>query len=292
MANTKLNKMEILDLIKRKTSNKVAEVKKTVELKTKTTEELIEEIHENFFTEVDRLLAEAKISRSLDTDKQDLIDKCERLKNLGFTNTKEVKEAEKEIERLRKLKQENEEKKTLIEAIEYFSTRYPQYKFITEESVLKICQKYNLVYGEISRYTGDVPEKNLKHIEQFNVDVKDECFIYERKFISFGQRERTMEKRYITDKKYNEINKRREESMHFDMYSHGINMKCPLEIAAPVKDFNMEGMEVKNYKLSKIEIPDPVVLKPVIFRGQKHYLIVTAWGEEANDEIVVNQNFN
>lgn len=78
-------------------------------------------------------------------------------------------------------------------------------------------------------------------------------------------------------------------------YSHGmriINMKCPLEIAAPLKDFNMTGAEVKGFKISKIEIPDPIVLKPVIFNNQKHYLIVTAWGLEAADELIVNQNHN
>jgi hypothetical protein len=68
--------------------------------------------------------------------------------------------------------------------------------------------------------------------------------------------------------------------------------KCPLEIAAPLKDFDMKNMEVKNYKVSEIEIPDPVVLKPVLFNKQKFYLIVTAWGEEASDELVVNHKFN
>lgn len=37
---------------------------------------LVEEIHETFFTEVDRLLEDAKVFYSL----EDLIDKCERLK--------------------------------------------------------------------------------------------------------------------------------------------------------------------------------------------------------------------
>jgi hypothetical protein len=153
-------------------------------LKGKTISEIVEEIHETFYTEVDRLLADAKIANSLDTNKQDLIDKCERLKSLGFTNTVEVKEAEKEILRLENLKRGNEEKKTLTEAINYFSFKYPNYKFITEESVRKICKKYNLVYGEISRYIGTVPDKNLKHIEGFKVLEDDECFITEDSYLS------------------------------------------------------------------------------------------------------------
>lgn len=84
-----------MNLLKYFSKNSVVE-NSTIE--TKNIKEVIEEIHETFYTEVDRLLAEAKISKSLDTDKQDLIDKCTRLKSLGFTNTKEVKEAELELQ--------------------------------------------------------------------------------------------------------------------------------------------------------------------------------------------------
>lgn len=44
----------------------------------------VEEIHEIFFTEVDRLLAEAQIQRQDDTIKKDLIEKAIRLSKLGF----------------------------------------------------------------------------------------------------------------------------------------------------------------------------------------------------------------
>ena len=107
-----------------------------------------------------------------------------------------------------------------------------------------------------------------------------------------------MRKEYKTAEQF----KRKQELKNNPDYYHGymmhrtgyreINMKLPLEIAAPLKDFNMDEMEVKDFKLSKIEIPDPIVLKPVIFNNQKHYLIVTAWGIEASDELVVNANHN
>jgi hypothetical protein len=278
---------------KKENKNQVATI---ADLKGKTTAEVIEEIHETFYTEVDRLLASAKIANSLDTDKQELIDKCERLKAIGFDNTKEVREAEGEIRRLQDLKTENEQKKNLVNAINYFSFKYPNYKFITEESVKKICQKYNLIYGSIGRYIGTVPDENLKHIENFKVLEDDECYISETiAFFPFDGRERSFNKIHKTFSEYKEGLNRREAQM-FARVSHGysreINMKCPLEIAAPIKDFNTEGMEVKDFKLSKIEIPDPVVLKPVIFNREKYYLIVTAWGIEASDPMVVNPKHN
>ena len=61
---------------------------------------------------------------------------------------------------------------------------------------------------------------------------------------------------------------------------------------APVEDFNTEGVEIKNNKIQRSEAPDPIVLKPVIFKGKKHYLIVTAWGAEESTEITVNQQIN
>lgn len=257
----------------------------------KTTKEVVEEIHETFYTEVDRLLASAKISNSLETDKQDLIDKSRRLKEIGFHGAREVGEANAEAARLYALEQENEEKRELVEAIKYFSFKYPNHKFITEKSVKKICEKYNLVYGTIDRYTGSVPDKNLRHIEDFSVSEDDECFsCKEIRYISFSRSERVVRTTHITHERVMQITKDIERTRPSD-YREEIEI-CPLEIAAPSKDFRMEGMEVKEHKLSKIEIPDPIVLKPVIFNGKKHYLIITAWGLEAGDELVVNANHN
>lgn len=270
-------------------SNKGLELIEDIRKKTLTNNQIIEEIHENFFTEVDKLLQEAKISHSLDTNKQTLIDKCNRLKALGFTNTKEVKDAELELNRLNLLKNENSKKKLLTEAIEYFSFKYPNYKFITEDSVKKICEKYNLVYGEIDRYIGVVPDKNLKHIEDFKISEEDDCYTYKKSSL-YMYRNDFSGKRYvkkeIMDKFTNNIDLKDNNG-----YYHNFE-KNLLEIVAPSKDFNMENMEIKNFKLSKVEIPDPVVLKPVIFNNTKHYLIVTAWGLESNDELVINQKFN
>lgn len=271
-----------------------------ISLKQKSTNEIIEEIHETFYSEVDKLLEQAKISKPLDTDKQDVIDKSTRLKQLGFNSTKEVSLAEEEIKRLDLIKKENNEKAELIEAINYFSFKYPFYKFITENSVRKICEKYGLVYGEVSQYKGDVPTKNLIDIENFNIDKKDECYYSQTIFGGvFGGKSN---KNYISYEEMFPLKKvfKNENEFDFEMrqlrlqmntnrYFHTQKEKCSLEIAAPIKDFNMEGMELKGLKLSKIEIPDPIVLKPVFFKGKKHYLIVTAWGLEASDELVINQ---
>lgn len=129
--------------------------------KAKTQNEIIDEIHETFYTEVDRLLADAKIKRSTETILQSLIDKATRLKALGFEKTTECLGADIEIYRIKRLTELNEKKDDIRAAIEYFSHKYPHYKFITRQSVIKICRKYNLIYGDVSKYKGSVPEKTL-----------------------------------------------------------------------------------------------------------------------------------
>ncbi len=246
---------------------------KTIEAPIKK-QTIVEEIHETFFTEVDKLLEDAKIAKSLDTDKQDLIDKCKKLKSLGFNNTKEVKEAEAEISRLDILKKENETKKEIVEAINYFGFTYPNYKFITEDSVKKICKKYGLVYGSVSKYIGTVPDKNLKHIQEFK--IKDVDKAYGKRFYRHGDTD-------IID------------FQEYSIYKKDIDWSTgtiPMRIAAVAKDFDMTNSELKEFEIKDIVKEDPIVLQPVMFKSKQYYLIVTAWGPEASDEIVVNQKMN
>lgn len=262
-------------------------------LQEKSTKEIIEEIHETFYTEVDRILAEANIYVSEQPKDANLLEKSNRLKKLGFSATKEVtisKQQESIIEEARK---ENEVKDHLKRAVNYFSFKYPQYKFITEDSVKNICDKYGLVYGEVSRYKGTVPEENLEQMENFKIEDVDVCAKKESVYLGF------MPSGYTSPIDYFSKNELRSKKIEDDKEGKSSFMSdfrtffrvCPLEIAAPVKDFDMEGHKLEGNKIVR-EIPDPVVLQPVHFEGKKHYLIVTAWGEEASDELVVNERLN
>lgn len=287
----------MIKLLKKFSANYVAP--KEQETTARPMADVIKEIHESFYTEVDRLLADAKIANSLDTDKQGLLEKCARLESLGFSNTKEVREAQAEIRRLENLKLENEVKKSLIEVINYFSFKYPMYKFITKQSVEKICEKYNLVYGPIDRYMGTVPDKNLKDIEDFKVSEEDECYMYEEVRLSSGIRREVSISKYISFHQYIRHQEKVRRLGGIDEDERGLyfgvkreSFKSPLEIAAPISDFDMRDAKVTSYNISDIKIPDPIVLKPVIYNNEKYYLIVTAWGLEAADELVINPIHN
>ncbi len=270
--------MKVLDKIK----NKIFPVDQ---------QKIIKEIHETFFNEVNILKELASLEETIDID-SNLISKSDRLEKIGATSTKEVKLGNMEKEKISLAKNINRKNKELIEAINYFSMYYPNNKFITEESVTRICEKYNLVYGEISKYVGEIPDKNLSEIESFK--MRDDDFGYIKVYSNdFSNNFST-----LTDKEtyldYCEDIKRKCFRDIYEKYrcNYIEKKKLPLEIVAPLSDFNMTKSEIKKFKISDIKIEDPVVLQPVIFKKNKYYLILTAWGIEAKDELVVNHKFN
>ena len=266
----------MLNLFKKSQSNEIAVLEKN--------SNIVKQIHESFYTEVDKLLELAKIQEPLDSDNPELLKKHQRLSALGFEKTKEMEAAKVELGRIEEIKYNNQQKQELIAGINYFSQKYPQYKFITEDSVKKICKKYGLVYGTIDKYIGTVPDKNLKQMEDFKIDQNDVCFLRERWYkhlVSLNPTERIC---YVSKQDSGEELPRTANFPYYDTYS-----KCNLEIAAPITDFDMTNSEIKNFN---IKVIDPVVLQPVVFKDRKHYLIVTAWGQEASDSLVVNERMN
>lgn len=146
---------------------------------TEKTKKLIEQIHNNFYTEAERLLDDIAEDVDFEEKINALTSEKARLCKLGFTNTKKTQALENQLGELLLTRTEKILKSDVHMAINYFQQKYPNYKFITEESVKKLCKKYSLVYGSVKHYIGDVPDKNLKHIENFKIDDSDKCYLKE-----------------------------------------------------------------------------------------------------------------
>lgn len=253
---------------------------------------IIREIHNSFFTEVDHLIEMANKKEPLTIEDKNKFKKGEHLASLGFTSTESAKYTNKVKNKNRKIERENIEKDKLIKAIKYFQLKYPQYKFITEESVKRICEKYNLVYATVDKYTGTVPDKNLEEIANFLIKPEDALYLCTRKnpFSSNGSASIATYEEYkkgINEEKLKKLSDI--DRFNLTCNPHYYYSKAAFEIVAPLSDFNLKGYEVKDFKVSKIEIPDPIVLQPVCFEQKKYYLVVTAWGDEASDPSVVNE---
>jgi len=231
----------------------------------------IEKIHAEFDSASEKLLKEAKeiIAKNKSASKGD------RLKSLGFSNAEPVTQSI-----------ENRQKQELANLIEYYQQWYPHNKFITEEAVKSICEKYGLVFGEAAYYKGDVPEKNLLEMEAFklrneekerrtNVDdyyTRQRFFAMAQSQSSFGALGETLTLRQDI---------RRQPTYPPPTEVTEYFVQPPFNICAPEKDFDTRFMVKKDgYKLEY----DPIVLQPV----KGGYLCVTKWGIEASDEIVTN----
>jgi len=270
----------------------------------------VEEIHHEFETAADKLLEEA-ISIITEASTKN-VDKVNRLELLGFKQANQVTE-------LKPLMQKAALSKEQIELINYYKREYPFNKFIDEEGVKTICHKYNLVCGDVSRFKGFVPEANLKQIERFKLKsteknlVQIEAFDYQNNRLGIFTSENAIVK-FSTSGYYHLYSTENSKDWSFQQpntelankgefygkdYANlfglqgkvevGINIQIlnkKLQICAPVKDMDISGLGlVEGYKLQKKHIPDPVVLQPV----KGGYLILTAWGDEASDPLVMNE---
>ena len=243
---------------------------------------VIAEIHESFDTASEKLLNEAKAILNGSYD----IEKGERLKKIGFTSAKKAVEATELVDK----KQKNEE---LAKLIEYYQLHYPNNKFITEEKVKEICQKYGLLCGETKYYKSDVPEKNLSEIENFKLKESEMTkvtygwFKYHSGnmrgyYIPCYSKDNSGSYGYLRSSGWGEslVLMPETESYHFD--------KPDFKICASVKDFDTKNMRIEDgYKLN-LNLPDPIVLQPV----KGGYLVVSKWGLEAEDKDLVNEKMN
>jgi hypothetical protein len=285
---------------------------------------LVEQIHKEFFTASDRLLAEANaIINGTDAA---LINKGNSLDALGFKSNAIVKQKDT----LSNIRIENEKKAQIIRD---YANSYFMHKFITTEDVILICKKYNLVCGSVAYFKGEIPKKNLDELERFasmsNTHISGSISSYSSLGKVYPRIKLTMNRikdvkfRYDGDKTPTNqalIEKEFKAGHYFldlivpgSYSSYGsyeitittperirinLSLKCDdatpsMFIAAPRKDFD-SSRKVKNsflvddHKLTYSVAPDPVVLYPVL----GGFIIVTAWGPEASDPLVVNHKHN
>lgn len=270
-------------------------------IKGKSDYEIVEAVHAEFYTASDELLKEA--NKWLEEANSKDTNKGQRLAALGFTNMKEAKEASE-------LEQEKMRVKRDCEIINNLSVKFPAYKVISEYMVKEICGRYGLLFSNVSNYIGEVPEKNLDNIEKFSkLPMFGKKWIYATKVKGNPYSTKSEE---ISEEEYHKRLKEVKENEAEYEYEYNYGVTCNycwikkgtnqgviiheqpayfpsynLSICAPEKDFRKSyAMTVREgFKLDY----DPIVL----FEAERgYYVIVDAWGPEAQDKDVVNQKMN
>ena len=238
----------------------------------------IAQIHQDFYnqenllkTELPVLIKEQRHEIQLSTD---IVTKHQDLQQLGFVKSKTTIDLNVIINKNQELQQILENMEKTLEALNYFKRNYPYCKFITLNQVVKLCKKYGFVCGPVTFYTGMIPDENMMELMDKVKSISDS--------VKFGT---------LTSARFFD-NSKRSNGEYRSASDYG-NNSAPLEIIAPLKEFDLKSLSVKNQyfleeKIKPLPIvaDDPIVLQPVVYAGYKYYLIMTAWGDEANDPLV------
>lgn len=260
---------------------------------------IVEQIHSDFHTAEARLIT---VAEQLVHKKDKILEKQKRASLLGFSSShKRVVEKVNEVDEVKR-------------RIDYYREKYPLNKFITHEEVKRLCKKWGLVLGDAHLFIGEIPERNLQEIEKFNLKKEDWVFGEGSVRSRIDDFEVRMEPRMSWDgrvfeqevtvrgvRSFAQLRELEREVWGMmageprglrDDWSPGSRRevsKPAFKIVAPEKDFETTGYMIQDNEL--VEQPpvyDPIVLQPV----KGGYLIITAWGPEASDELVINQIFN
>ena len=249
----------------------------------------IEQIHSDFDTAVE-ILTEISDERQrkanaieIPQEEKDYQDGV-YLKNLGFEKT----ELAKKVDKFNSFASEVKQKKnsnfkisdSIREVVQFYQNIFLFHKFILYSQVIKICEKYNLYLSPAQFYNGEIPQKNIEEMKNFPLE-KWNGNIYESRRASMN------------------LSKPICEQIPSSMKSGPARMY----ICAPLNEFDMEGNTsvgreiyqkgnrdkagILEFKLPKKEkLPkDPIILLPVQVSPlmELGFIVVTKWGEEAND---------
>lgn len=241
-------------------SKKAKQIDIITELPTEETVDIDKQIYEDVYSAQELILAEAKaIIATPNIHDEEKYNRLHDMYRLGFSSASEIKQF-KELDDKKKAQEE------LKNAIEYYQQTYPLNKFINQESVNTICKKYNLLLTVASDYIAEIPDNNQKEIVNFRIKRKDAREPYEvySGMPSFSFHHPIF---YGTQSRSD--------------YQNEMLKGQSLLIIAPEHKLNTYGKERQGHIL---KIKDPIVLQPV----NGGYLIVSSWGLEASDELVVN----
>jgi hypothetical protein len=215
---------------------------------------------------------------------------------------------------------------------EYEKKYHGQYRFILKPQLERLCEKYNLFVREPKHFLGDIPEPNIKEMINFKVHLEDlnapkgtiEDVLRENSRALeaswdkiFGSEDNGLHRGQCEDfvKTWMEANRENiiNPNLSFDSFSmspepilkgckstmnnlNKLGFRGVIQIAAVEELFDQEAFtESKARVLGRAELTAKfqVDLDPIVLCETRHgYIVITAWGDEANDELILNANKN
>lgn len=261
----------------------------------------VEQIHNDFDNAQELILEQAK--KIINENKVTNADYVSKMKELGFVNSESVKQAEKKQTASIKSKE-------MAERVMYYKRQYPFLKFLTEDKLDEICDKYGLIYAPVVRYKKDVPKKNLEEISSVqklsDKDAYDVFYVMERANRDFNTQntkeniDRVKSFKFQnnpTSDKYSAIrefeNKDDINFLYLDDCTFTEFNQSGLFIGAPKSHFNTKGLSSHKKGFFNTSIVKKEVKDPIVFRYVKGGIqVLSKWGDEAEDAELVNEILN
>lgn len=160
-------------------------------------------------------------------------------------------------------------------------------KFIIEPQLERICEKYDLYVRSLKFFLGDIPEKNINDLMNFKIDLYD---------ISKDNNEISQFLNSNLNSNFWNYFEKRRHYVTLDQLAKIVNVSNYLEIAAVKILFSVDAFLQTTDRIinrKELESKSIVEMDPIIlFKTNHGRLIITAWGDESNDELVANQNLN
>lgn len=205
---------------------------------------------------------------------------------------------------------------------EYQMKYHGLYKFILAPQLERLCEKYNLFVRKPEFFMGDIPEPNLKDMMNFKIfaddlpfDLKDTLRIIKenQNEKGFGSGDLLFSPmNFVRRNAFNRVDLNsmgfNEEDLSKPFFKPQLNLSqlnmfdrivrgSLIEIAAikslfaPTAFVDNDSRMLNNHHQGEARFQ--VDLDPIVLCRTKHgYLVVTAWGDEANDELIVNEKKN
>jgi len=163
-------------------------------------------------------------------------------------------------------------------------------KFIIEPQLERICEKYDLYVRPLRFFLGDIPEKNIKDLMNFKIDLHDIYDDGNKPIYDYIHKYR------IDNNNIYNFYEKPKFFVTLDELANIVNVSNYLEIAAVKILFSTDAFTQSTDRIvnkKELEAKSIVEMDPIIlFKTNHGRLIITAWGDEANDELVANQNSN
>lgn len=218
-------------------------------------------------------------------------DKKEALEKLGFTNSRTYKD-------IIASEEEHEEAETLA----FFKARFPESMFMRLKDFKSLCVRYGLVCGPATEFKGEIPDKNMKEIQDALQIILSKCEdmfkinerYYSFTFMRFGYyvsediiapiRQETKNFHFFHNSDYTLS----DDLMNFNessMFADKRYMKpSEMLIAAP-------GHNMGEVRIGRQEVPQPTSRlndDPIVFQMLPHGIVMihSKWGDEANDPML------